>query len=269
MLREQMYFDRLQMIANMVAGVAHEINTPLGVASTANSVIAGLAQELVERLKADKPAGDLVTDLEEATRLMAKNLQRAHTLIKSFKQLSSSQLSDHRVQTTLHAVLLDCVETLSPETRKRNLKIEVKVPSSDGLEWNGFPGYIDHIIVNIIQNVMRHAYPDGAGGRLEIRAEATVHQGKDSYRVEFEDWGRGVPARLLPKIFDPFVTSTRSAGGTGLGLAIARNIVSDLLQGVITCTSVEGQGTTFVVIVPKDVPQPKGHAASAAPPPAL
>ena len=264
-LREQMYFDRLHMIANMVTGIAHEINTPLGVASTANSMITSLTSDLLQTLKEGKPAGELVADLEEATRLMGKNLQRAHTLIKSFKQLSSSQLSDERSMTSVDAVVRDCVETLTPETRKNALKIEIAAPPPDQLEWNGYAGYLGQVVVNIIQNVMRYAYSDG-GGRLEIRIAPAVHKGVPSYRLEFQDFGRGIASSILPRIFDPFVTTGRTTGGTGLGLAISRNIMSELLHGSISCRSSEGQGATFIVLVPKEVPMPK-HAASVRPPP--
>ena len=167
--------------------------------------------------------------------------------------------------TSVDAVVRDCVETLTPETRKNALKIEIAASPPDQLEWNGYAGYLGQVVVNIIQNVMRYAYSDG-GGRLEIRIAPAVHKGVPSYRLEFQDFGRGIASSILPRIFDPFVTTGRTTGGTGLGLAISRNIMSELLHGSISCRSSEGQGATFIVLEPKEVPMPN-RAASVRPPP--
>ncbi len=249
MLRERMYFERLQSMATMVSGVAHEMNTPLGVANTASSTIVSLSKML-----SDKAAGggaDIVDDLKLSCDLLTKNIQRAQTLIRSFKQLSASQLSDHRGDYDLVSILRDCTEALSPELKKH--KVEVRLPDGERMPWVGYPGHLSQVIINFIQNTLRYAYTDQNNKGVDIRI-GPGKLGADSYRIEFQDYGKGVPAEILPRMFEPFVTSGRTKGGTGLGLAISLNIVENLLKGKLTCRSKVDEGTTMIIDIPKVVP---------------
>jgi signal transduction histidine kinase len=129
------------------------------------------------------------------------------------------------------------------------------VPEDAHVPWVGFPGHLSQVIMNLIQNALRYAYKPDAPGRVEIRISDTG----DNYRIEFEDFGAGVPPEILPRIFEPFVTSGREFGGTGLGLAISQNIMTNLLKGQISCTTEVGKGTKFVLVVPHVVPNAKSE----------
>jgi signal transduction histidine kinase/CheY-like chemotaxis protein len=259
MLREKMYFERVQGIATMVTGVAHELNTPLGVANTANSMVTGLAKTLMQLPPGSPDTKEVVKDLDETCGLLTKNLARAQTLIKSFKQLSASQLSDQKGECDIAEVVRDCVESMTPEVKKHQIAVKVTAPTDKRLSWNGYPSHLSQVVMNMIQNVIRYAYPNG-GGTMDIR----VHELATGFRVEFEDYGAGVSAEVLNNIFEPFVTSARGKGGTGLGLAIVHNIVTNLLDGTIKVTTTKGSGTKFTVEVPREVKEKTGDAAARA-----
>jgi signal transduction histidine kinase/DNA-binding response OmpR family regulator len=251
MLNERMYIERIEGIANMVTGVAHEINTPLGVANTAN----GMIQSLSEQIAQTAPGSDLdalVADLRESTGLLGKNLDRATRLVRSFKQLSASQLSDERVLTDLGSVVSDCLDAMRVETKKRGLQVAVGWGPDAKFPWVGYPGHFSQVLVNLVQNTLRYAYPaETPAPRLDIR----LSDAGESYVLEFEDHGAGVAPEIQSRMFQPFVTSTRGSGGTGLGLAISHNIMTNILKGKISFTTVVGRGTKFVLTVPKDVPE--------------
>jgi signal transduction histidine kinase len=252
MLREKMYFERMQGIAKMVTGVAHELNTPLGVANTANSMVVSLVKDFMRVPPGASEGVELIKDIEESCMLMTKNMARAQTLIKSFKQLSASQLSDQRGEVDIIEVIQDCIETARPETKKNSLAVTISSSAAKGtpMPWIGYPSHLSQVVMNMIQNVIRYAYPAGNGGKLDIRVAET----SSGYRVEFEDYGAGIAAEVEKNIFEPFNTSGRGKGGTGLGLAISHNIVTNLLKGTIKVQSTRGTGTKFTVDLPRAVP---------------
>lgn len=248
LLNERMYVERIESIANMVTAVAHEINTPLGIAMTANGMLVTLAEQIVKAPKGDE-LDELVADLSESTKLLSNNLERASRLVRSFKQLSASQLSDERTSCDMAAVINDCLEAMKIETARRNIAVVTSWGVNDTFPWLGFAGHLSQVIINLIQNVVRYAYKAGSTGKVDLRLTSTG----DQYRLEFEDYGAGVSPVIFPRMFEPFVTSARGQGGTGLGLAISHNIVTNLLHGQIVATTREGAGTKFVITVPKVV----------------
>ena len=249
LLRDQMYYERMESIATMVTGVAHELNTPLGVARTANSMVT----ELVDTLLKDPPEDpedqeELTDDLRDVCQLLMRNLDRAQKLIKGFKQLSASQLTDDQVVIDLGEILTDCIETMKPDLKKQGIRAELHTDESVDHDWNGYPGHLSQVLINLIQNTVRYAYSGGEGGKIDIYL--TRPDLADSFHIEFIDYGKGVPEEILPRLFDAFVTSARAQGGTGLGLAISQNIVVNLLGGTIECQSEVGKGTKFVIDLP-------------------
>ncbi|MBE3016059.1 hybrid sensor histidine kinase/response regulator [Microbispora sp. NEAU-D428] len=253
-LRNQMYHDRLEGIATMVTGVAHELNTPLGVARTAASAAGEFADELLRNRPGSSPEDDeTAASLNEAVRLMNKNLDRAHRLIQSFRKLSASQLSDERVTTDIKVTIEDCMETMSPDLKKHGITARVEAQEGLDLLWNGFPGHLSQVIINLTQNAIKYAYEPGTGGTIDVFIE-NAPKG-DGFRIRFADHGKGVLETIKPRMFDAFVTSGRDTGGTGLGLAIVRNIVTNLLHGSIACDSEVGGGTRFTI----DLPTTRGN----------
>ncbi|WP_460366647.1 ATP-binding protein [Actinocorallia lasiicapitis] len=244
-LRDQMYQDRLESIATTVTGVAHELNTPLGVARTAGDAAAEFAAELASGLGDPEEAE---TGMHEAIRLMNKNLDRAHRLIQSFRKLSASQLSDERVSASIKSTIDDCIETMSPELKRHRIEASVVMAADVDPVWDGYPGHLSQVIINLTQNALRYAYGPDEGGRIDIFVERDVQ--RDRFQIRFADYGRGVDESVRARLFDAFVTSGREIGGTGLGLAIVRNIVTNLLQGDITFESTPGAGTVFLLDLP-------------------
>ena len=254
MLREQMYYERLQSIATMVTGVAHELNTPLGVANTANGMISSLAERISSSEGSETERVEMVDDLRQSCRLLSKNLQRAQGLVSSFKQLSSSQMAGERLECALMGVIHDCVESMQPQMRKSGVTGEVQVQTDDLPAWDGYPGHLSQVIVNFIQNVLRYGRNEDGTGHFKVVLSGAVVGGAEGFRIEFSDSGKGVPPEILPRIFEPFVTSGRGKGGTGLGLAIVNNIVTELLGGTITVDSAPSRGTKFTIILPRSAP---------------
>lgn len=252
-LREKMYVERLESIAHMVASLSHEINTPLGVASTANSMIQMLAGQLRKAQGAE--ADGLVADLDESCALLAKNIIRAHNLIKSFKQLSVGQLSDQRLRGDVTSVVRDCIDSMSPELRAKKIEIALSRSPGDDLTWDGFPGHLSQVVINLFQNSIRYAYPEGQGGKIDVRVERVERDREFALRIAVRDYGPGVAPSVRKRIFQPFVTTGIGQGGTGLGLAIVHNIVVNVLRGHIELEDPEGGGARFVIELPATVPR--------------
>jgi signal transduction histidine kinase len=239
----------------MVTGVAHELNTPLGVANTANELVEQRGkQSLLSEGMSDEQKKKLAAGLEQACDLLRKNIARAQGLVDSFLQLSSSQLTDARGERDLAAIIKECVEAMSPTLRKKGVKTTMEVAKDLDSKWNGYPGRLSQVLVNLLQNVARYACKDGSGCEVEIQVSGDRVGDEEGFRIAFKDNGNGVAREILPHIFHPFVTSGRGSGGTGLGLAISHNIVTNLLGGSIACASEAGRGTEFIIRIPKSAP---------------
>ncbi|WP_437521147.1 hybrid sensor histidine kinase/response regulator [Sorangium sp. So ce726] len=251
-LREKMYVERLEGIAHMVASMSHEINTPLGVATAANSMIQMLVRQL--RSAEGAEAEGLDADLNEACALLSKNILRAHNLIKSFKQLSVGQLTDRRVKVDVTTVVRDCIDSLSPEFRAKKIEVTTTATAGEELTWDGFPGHLSQVLINLFQNSARYAYPDVQGGTIDVRVERVVDNRGIFLRIAVRDHGPGVAPAVRKRLFQPFVTTGIGQGGTGLGLAIVHNIVVNVLKGRIELEDPEGGGSRFVIELPAVVP---------------
>ncbi len=246
-LRERALRARSESIASMVAGIAHDVNTPLGVARTAGSAIADVVRDLLEDPPEDpEDVEDLHNDLREALELLNRNLDRAQNLIVSFKHLSASQLSNERAKVQVSKIINDCVIVMRSDLERAKVYAQMNVRSGTDYTWDGFPGHLGQVIVNLLQNSMRYAFQPEAGGSITIDLE----RDNDGFIIRFADDGKGVDPEILPRIFDPMVTSGQGKGGTGLGMAISRNIVVNLLGGTIRCESTKGEGTTFTITLP-------------------
>ncbi|WP_437589187.1 ATP-binding protein [Sorangium sp. So ce1000] len=262
MLREKMYIERLEGIAHMVASMSHEINTPLGVATAANSMIQMLVRQL--RSAEGAEAEGLDADLNEACALLSKNILRAHNLIKSFKQLSVGQLTDRRAQVDVTTVMRDCIDSLSPEFRAKKIEVTITATAGEELTWDGFPGHLSQVLINLFQNSARYAYPDVQGGKIDVRVERDVDDRGIFLRIAVRDYGPGVAPAVRKRLFQPFVTTGIGQGGTGLGLAIVHNIVVNVLKGRIELEDPEGGGSRFVIELPAVVPLRDDESSSEA-----
>jgi signal transduction histidine kinase len=241
-IRAEMELARHRALTEMVAGVAHEISTPLGIVRTAASVIR-------TRLAAGSSE-----DLAEASALIERNIERAHRLVEEFKTLSVSQVSDAYEQLDLGKVVEEVVELFSINARRSGLRLRLndRLTTPEGRKtWPGYRGRLSQVLLNLLTNVERYAYPQGVGGEVELNVGPDVDSG---FVLEVRDYGRGIAAEDLPRVFDPFFTTGRAQGGTGLGLAIVRNLVRDGLGGSVELTSEPGVGTTVTIHLPPRAP---------------
>jgi signal transduction histidine kinase len=244
-LQVQLHAGRYRMLAQLVAGVAHEINTPLGIINVAATV---LAEDLSALVCDAGPITGPLEDAIEAAQLISNNLDRASRMVERFKSLSTSQAIARVEEVDLTAVVADVLALYAPKARAAHLTIEVrddrKVPEAP---WIGNPGSLAEALLNLLQNVERYAYPGQAGGRVEI-----VLAGDDGQLdVTVRDFGRGISAENLEKVWEPFYTTGRALGGTGLGLAVVNNLVTDGMHGTAEIESEPGEGTAVHLHFPR------------------
>lgn len=252
-LAAEMEIERQRALTQMVAGVAHELNTPLGVINTAVSIIEReLNSEIFEKLAADPDASQVVEDFQEALGLIKGNVQRAHLLVQDFKKVSVSQLTDVKEPMSLSEAVREIINLAKAHFRQSGLKIEIK--DTLGLTeqtWEGYRGYLSQILLNFLQNIQRYAYPDQEGGLAEIYVRTA---GPDKFSISVKDYGKGMPENVRDRVFEPFFTTGRSSGGTGLGMAIVHNLVTTALKGTIQIESEPGKGTEITVTFPRKIP---------------
>jgi signal transduction histidine kinase len=258
-LRAEAELERYRALAEMVAGVAHEVNTPLGTVNTAASIVRGRLETpaLHAAVSANLEAAAVLAEASEAVELLERNVQRAHRLVQEFKKLSVSQIADTLEQLDMFEVLDEAIGLYSLDARRAGLELELRSLLLDpaAAEWTGYRGYMSQVMLNLITNARHHAYAEGQGGRVAIiLADAVDEQGGEVFEITVRDYGRGIPEAELPRIFEPFFTTARARGGTGLGLSIVHSLVRDALHGRIGVRSQENQGTTFTIVVPKEVP---------------
>ena len=246
--------EKLASLGSLVAGVAHELNTPIGNGVMAVSTMRGALKSFRER-SAEGLKRSLLDSFVEAVEtgslIAERNLERAAELVTSFKQVAADQTTSQRREFRLDEVVHEIALTLGPSLRHSVAQLSLDIP--DDIRMESYPGPLGQIITNLITNATVHAFPDRDQGHIRLHAKADDRQ----VQIWVSDDGVGIPASLLPRIFDPFVTSRMGSGGTGLGLHIAHNIAANVLGGRISATSSEGRGTTFEIEIPLLAPQPQ------------
>lgn len=246
--------EKLASLGALVAGVAHEINTPVGVAVTAASTLRARATTLRGQYSdGSMRRSDLETFIgvaEDSTRMLLNNLQRAADLIQSFKRVAVDQSSDERRRFQLSSYIREVLLSLGPKLKN----IEVAVDCPDDIWVDSFPGAIAQVLTNFVTNSTLHGFDDGRKGRIQLQARMLNEQ----VELRYQDNGCGMKAEHLSRIFDPFFTTKRGAGGSGLGMHIVYNLVTQRLGGRIRALSPEGQGLLLVLQLPLTAPAVAG-----------
>ncbi|CBS85943.1 ATP-binding protein [Azospirillum lipoferum] len=252
--------EKMASLALLVAGVAHEINTPIGIAFGCATHLSGRTGSLAEAfergtMKKSELAAYVAT-ASESSRLIEQNLTRAAELIQSFKRVAVDQTSEERRRFDLLAYLEEVVTSLGPTLRKSRHR--VAIACSPGILMDSFPGALSQVVTNLVMNALTHAFPVDSKGHMVIDVDEIPD---DEVEIRFADDGVGIPAENLPKVFEPFFTTRRGSGGSGLGLHIVFNLVTQSLGGRISVDSVPGDGTTFTLRIPRTAanPQPAAH----------
>ncbi|HZR35949.1 MAG TPA: ATP-binding protein [Nevskia sp.] len=252
--------EKMASLGALVAGVAHEINTPVGVGVTAASTLKTKAEEFDQRYQAGSMRrSDLerfVAMATEATRIILANLHRAADLIQSFKQVAVDQSSGERRRFGVKAYLDEVLVSLGPRLRKGGHEVSVECP--DHVMVDSYPGALAQIVTNFVSNTLMHAYPDGAHGRIRIQ----VQQSGGHVDLTYRDDGCGITPENLPRVFDPFYTTKRGSGGSGLGMHIVYNLVTQLLGGRISLNSRPGEGVEINVRFPAAVASAHSEAVT-------
>jgi signal transduction histidine kinase len=240
--------EKMAALGGLVAGIAHEINTPVGtcitVASTlmleTESLLAAVAENRLKRSLLD----GYLEVAQESTDLLLSNLGRAGELIQSFKQVAVDQSSLEKRTFALKSYLEELVVSLSPQLKKNCH--QVTIAGDETIEIHSYPGAIAQVVTNLITNSLLHGYKNGEKGHLELRATKR----DDRIFLIYRDDGSGIERDNLKRVFDPFFTTARDRGGTGLGLHITYNLVTQKLQGEISLASEVGKGTEFTIELP-------------------
>jgi signal transduction histidine kinase len=242
--------EKLASLGRLVAGVAHEINTPLGICVTATS---HLVQEL-KLTREELAAGEMTEDslqqfldiIDQSLRIMTTNTQRAATLVRSFKQVAVDQSSDDIRRFNLRHYLDEVLLSLQPKLKGR--KVDVEIACGADIVVESFPGAISQIVTNMVVNSLVHGFdPDFAGQiKIDVRLE------DDNLVMDYSDNGAGMDADTLGKLFDPFFTTKRGQGGSGLGAHILYNLVTGPLGGTVKVSSAPGQGLHYHLRFPRD-----------------
>ncbi|OHC67682.1 MAG: hypothetical protein A3H93_08630 [Rhodocyclales bacterium RIFCSPLOWO2_02_FULL_63_24] len=242
--------EKMASLGRMVAGFAHEVNTPVGIAvgaaSQSQELVAEIGRLIDQPEVSEEELRLRMAMLDEASALALGNLRRAASMVQSFKRTAVDQTSEAEREFDLAEVIDDVLKTL--QSIFRNTKIRVIVDCPGDIHVFGSAGALQQLLTNLLQNSHLHAYQDGsAAGEIHIRARA----GGGHVRIEFSDDGAGMAADTLEHAFEPFFTTRRGSGGSGLGLYIAYNMATQGLGGSISCTSQPGRGTRFAVEFPQ------------------
>lgn len=242
--------EKMASMGTLVAGVAHEINTPVGICITAISTLIDQTERLADVYEKDGLSrDDLENYLEssyESSHLIFKNLKRTSELVQSFKRVSVDQVSEQQRRFAVDEYLQDVLWSLKPLLEAKNVQVRVNCPTN--LEMNSFPGSFAQVITNLIENSLKHGYQNRSNG--EIRIDVTDED--TSVHIDFFDDGDGIAPHIRPRMFDPFVTGNTQTG-TGLGLHIIYNLVTQKLQGRISSTDDESGGVHFSLHLKKNL----------------
>lgn len=222
--------EKLVALGTLVAGVAHEVNTPIGVAVTAASTMASYADELIKCVGGERVSrSELLTlarRLAEGAQLIERNLARAADLIGNFKQLAVDQGSTHESEVALREHALSVVSAHGPELRKVGLAVEVDIAPE--LRTRLDAGRWSQVLSNLLMNAAKHGYPDGGPGQATLAARMALEGGARWLLLEFADDGVGLTGEVRERLFEPFFTTKRGQGGSGLGMHIVYTIVHQM-----------------------------------------
>jgi signal transduction histidine kinase len=243
--------ERLAALGGLVAGVAHEVNNPIGISLTVASSFARRTDQFDAEMRSSTPLRrsqleEFVRSSRDASQQLVGNLHRAAELIQSFKQVAVDRSHAERRQFSLSEATDQIIASLRPVLKRSPITLSVDVP--EGLVVDGFPGSYGQILTNLFLNAANHAFPDGRSGAITISAKP---RGNDDIEIIFADNGAGMTPDVQRQAFDPFFTTRRNEGGTGLGLHIVYNLVTQQLGGRMMLESRLGQGTTFRIIMPR------------------
>lgn len=246
--------EKMAALGGLVAGVAHEINTPLGVSVTAASHL----EYAISNFNKQYQGGSLkrselelmLSDANESTSMLVRNLHRASELIGNFKRVAADQTADEIRRFELSSYLNEVCQSLQPKLKPLGHAVMIDCPD---IMMSTYPGALAQVVTNLVMNSVAHGFQDRRNGLIALKAKSD----SSAVSIIYSDDGCGIKEDQMDKIFDPFYTTGRSRGGTGLGLHISYNLVTQRLQGTIRCQPSNG-GARFIITIPiKLLPEPE------------
>jgi PAS domain S-box-containing protein len=245
--------EKLAALGRLVAGVAHEVNNPVGISLTVASSLerksANFAAEVARGDLRRSSLNEFLETTRDASSQLVANLNRAAELIQSFKQVAADRNYSDQRSFDLGDLTEQVVMSLRPGLRKHHLTLNVDCQPN--LIMNSYPGPYGQVLTNLFLNAVAHAFPEGRPGAVDIRVRES---GKDNVEIIFSDDGCGMSLDVRRRAFDPFFTTRRDQGGTGLGLHIVYSIVTNRLGGRLDLDSEPGEGTRIQIILPRVAP---------------
>lgn len=252
--------EKLASLGALVAGISHELNTPIGNAVTVASTLVETHRHFREQTETGLTRSALASyldDVQEGGQIIERNLSRAAELISSFKQLAADQASYQRRPFDLHSVVKEVLMAMQPTVRKTQARLEGDIPL--GLMIDSYPGPLGQVLMNLINNALTHAFQESQNGLIQVFIESSSVP--DTIHLVVSDDGCGIPAPNLKRIFDPFFSTRLGRGGSGLGLHITHTLVTGLLGGRISVSSTPGKGSRFTLQLPLQAPRAEYRVA--------
>ena len=244
--------EKLAALGSLVAGVAHELNTPIGNGLLAATVLVDKTRQFSSDYSSGltrRTTEAYISDMTQITELVVRNIARSAELVTSFKQVAVDQTSSQRRRFLLASVVSENIKALLPTINKTAFTVEQSIPGD--IDMDSYPGPIGQVLINLVNNAIVHGFEGRSRGIITIDA-ALAEPGWLELRIS--DDGVGIAAEHIGRIYDPFFTTKLGAGSSGLGLNISHNIVTGLLGGKIRVNSQAGNGTTFILHLPLIAP---------------
>jgi signal transduction histidine kinase len=245
--------EKLAALGSLVAGIAHELNTPIGNSLLASTAFAFQTKELIDGLQNGLRRSVLdryIANAVEVTHILESNLEKAAKLINSFKQVAIDQSNEAVREFSLSEMVGDILMSLGPAIRKTRHLVVSEIPHD--MRLHSYAGPLGQVLTNLINNALIHGLKDDSQGQITVQA---AFQREGWIQLVVLDNGRGIATENLPRVFDPFFTTRLGQGGSGLGLNIVYNIVSQTLGGTIRVESVLGRGAQFILELPVSAPE--------------
>jgi Na+/proline symporter/C4-dicarboxylate-specific signal transduction histidine kinase len=242
--------EKMASLGSLVAGVAHEVNTPIGIVLTSISFMKGRCEDILTALTQQSLTSKQLTlftqELDQGFTLSLNNIKRAVKLIESFKLVAVDSIVDDARTINLHNYLQDVLRSLQPKVKQSNIKVELNCPQD--IVIFSYPGAIAQITNNLVINSLLHAFEPKQAGKITISAQ----QQKNTIMLLYSDDGCSLDKESKAHLFDPFYTTRRDKGGTGLGAHIVYNLVTQRLKGSIELITKQKNGKSFKIIIPND-----------------
>ncbi|WP_409525785.1 sensor histidine kinase [Nitrincola sp. MINF-07-Sa-05] len=245
---------KLAALGELVAGVAHELNTPIGngmmAASTMEAAVRTFRKDMEEGLKRSS-LDRFVEDMEQSAAIISRNLSRSVALVTNFKQVAVDRASSQRRRFMLNEIVDEVMVMMHPTLSRLLHQIDIRIEGD--IQMDSYPGPLEQVLTNFIQNAIIHGFEDREAGDIALHA----YQSEQYVIIRISDNGKGIPPEIIKRIFDPFFTTRLGSGGSGLGLNVVHNIVTGILGGTIRVESTLDEGTTMELSLPAEAPVPE------------